>query len=152
MSHISIITFDIKPGRVPDARALIRGASALDGVIAWKFVEVGVVNTLIGFVKTASGDDVAQWTRDLLANGRPDFLRGLSHNIYTGALPDDLAQSPAVLLSRGPDCQRLRPMTGDLTQAVDLSCHAGLDAALAAAVSLRETFAQDILLLIPEAL
>lgn len=152
MSQISIITFDIKPGRVPDARALIRGAEALNGLIAWKFVEVGVVNTLIGFIKPDAGSDVALWARTLLADAKPDFLRAMSLNLYTGVLPDDLAQSPAVLLLRGPACHGLAPLTGDLTQAVDLSCHDDLDAALAVSVSLRETFAQEILLLIPEAM
>ena len=151
MSQLSLITLEIHPGRVPDARALLRNAPILSGLIAWKFVETGVVNTLIGFVRSEQSSEVSAWARELLKD-RPAFLRGLRHEIYRGELPDELLQSPAVLLHCGPECTQLLPMTGNLIKGIELHCTASLDAALAMAVSLRETSAQEILLLIPEAL
>ena len=148
---ISLVTFSIKPGRVPDCRTSLRNAPTAPGLVAFRFVEIGVVNTIIAFCDAGDERAISLWARDRVADMREAApLRGVSVDFYEGALPAGLADAPAVLLERPLSVGDLVPLSGEVGRGLWLQPSESLDAALAAAIALRRTSSAETALLIPE--
>lgn len=148
---VQFVTFSIKPGRVPDCRALIKAAPKPSGLVAYFFVEIGVVNTIISLCETDNLPELSQWAAVRWEEAREqNFLRGIFVDSYGGTLPSSLTTAQAIILERTGDNPMLSPLNGEIGRGVNLLPHQSLDAALQAAISLRQTSTAETALLIPE--
>lgn len=148
---VAFVTFSIKPGRVPDCRALIKAAPQPAGLVAYFFVEIGVVNTIIALCETDNLSELSQWASARSSEAQEqDFLRGIYVDTYSGTLPSDLTTSPAIILERTSDKAALSPLNGEIGRGLNLLPHQSLDAALQAAITLRQKSTAETAMLIPE--
>lgn len=151
-----VLSFSIRPGRVPDCRALLRAAGPAPGQIDCRFVEIGVVNTIL--ILASAKDGAALETLGRWASARwdealhLDFLRGISCEAFAGDAPEGLANAPCLLMERG-SADGLPALLGEVGARLNLLPQASLDDGLAAAAARRQQgMAGRNALLIPERL
>lgn len=150
------LTFSIRPGRVPDCRALLRAAGQAPGQIDCRFVEIGVVNTIILFAEApdpAALEVLGRWARARWDEAAAhDFLRGVTCEAFAGDAPEGLAAAPCLLMERG-GADGLSALLGEVGLNINLLPQPSLDDGLAAAAARRQQgLAGRNALLIPERL
>lgn len=135
---LAVLTFSIRPGRVPECRALLRAAGDPPGRIDRRFVEIGEVNTIIVFCTAENGEELARlglWAAARRDEAR-DILRGVTLEAFAAPAPEGLAAAPVVLAERGgPD--GMPALAGEPGLRLNLVPLPSADACLAAAAARR---------------